>query len=265
MSPFVKTAKEVEEIESLLAKGDFTVEAVTVEFETTMEFLREVLPPCFDLPQKPTASASVSRWQSNLCGEFNCGIVFLNCSYKGIGGTTMLTLFVSGDSPVTIGRELWGEGKKTGTAELYIDGGDAYGYTERNGVRLIEITAELGPDQGQYTSRDAMDFELKAQPHTTGRGLQGNVILTGLRIIEDYNTVRSGPATLKFAGTPFDPLDTIPVVSVGAATYSIGEASTLVDFFDELSAETDYRPYIYGQKYDDFRLFSKAARFRRRG
>lgn len=264
MSPFVKTAQEVTEIEDLLSKGDFTAESIMVEFETTMEFLREVLAPCFDLPEKPVAFASVSRWQSNLCGEFNCGIVFLSCSYKGIAGMTMLTLFVSGDSPVTIGRELWGEGKKTGTAELYIDGGDVYGYTERNGVRLIEVTAELGPEQGPYTSRDSVDFELKAQPHTTGRGFQTDVILTGLRIIEDYSTVRSGPATLKFAGTQFDPLDTIPVVAVGDATYTIGEASTVVDFFDTLSSDVDYRPYIYGQKYDDFRLFNKAARFRKR-
>lgn len=261
---FVKTAQEVSEIEDLLTKGEFTAESLTVGFETTHEFIREVLPPCFGLSESSTAYANISRWQSNICGEFNCGIIQLPCTYKGIAGLTMLTLFVSGDSPVTIGRELWGEGKKTGTAELYIDRGDAYGYAERNGVRLIEISATLGPNEGPYASKDTIDFELKAQPHTTGRGFQTDVVLTGLRILEDYEVVRTGPATLNLAGTQFDPLDTIPVLSVGKATYAVGEASTIVDFFDVLSDGHDYRPYIYGQKYDDFRLFPKAARFRKR-
>ena len=44
---FVKTPEEVKEIQALLSKGRFTVESVSIEFETTFEFLRKVLPPCF--------------------------------------------------------------------------------------------------------------------------------------------------------------------------------------------------------------------------
>lgn len=258
---FVKTAEEIAEIEAILAKGEFTAESLSIEFETTPEFLRHVLAPCFEMPDKPVVYANVSRWQSNLCGEFDCGAIYLSCRYKGHAGTTMLTLFVSGDTPVTIGRELWGEGKKTGIAQLYVDGNDVYGFTERNGVRLMEITAELGPNLGPARSTQGMDFELKAQPHTTGRGLQNKVVLSALQIHEDYRVTRTGTGTLKFAGTPFDPLHTIPVVSVGPVTYNEGGACTTVLFFDELSDDVDYRPYIYGQKYDDFRLFHKAKRF----
>ncbi|RMR46714.1 hypothetical protein ALP86_04285 [Pseudomonas amygdali pv. mori] len=49
-----------------------------------------------------------------MCGEFDCVIVFLKCRYKEHEATTMLWIIVSGDIPVTIGREMWGE-PKTGT------------------------------------------------------------------------------------------------------------------------------------------------------
>lgn len=257
---FVKSAEEVAEIEELFNKGQFTTEALTVEFETTPEFLREVLPPCFDMPEKPLCYANVSHWQSALCGEFDCGIIYLSCKYKGEEGTTMLTLFVSGDMPVTIGREMWGEGKKTGTARLYRDGNECYGYTERNGVRLIEIEADLGPDLGAY-SNVVKDWELKAQPHTTGLGFQNKVVLSCLDTAEDYRVTREGPATLKLAGTAMDPLDTIPVVSVGKAFYAEGASCWTIPSWEELEDGIDYRPWIYGQKYDDFRYFHRAKRF----
>lgn len=129
-----------------------------------------------------------------MCGEFDCTIVFLKCRYKEYEGTTMLLIIVSGDMPVTIGREMWGEPKKTGTTQVYMDGHQLYGFAERN-------------------------------------------------------------------GNEFDPLDTIPVVSVGKATYSQGESSWVVPWFDTLENPDAYVPFIYGQKFGDFRLFHKAKRF----
>lgn len=257
---FVKTAAEVSEIEQLFNKGQFTTESVTIEFETTAEFLREVLPPCFDMPDTPLCYANVSHWQSALCGEFDCGIIYLSCKHKGEAGTTMLTLFVSGDMPVTIGREMWGEGKKTGIARFYRDGDEVYGYCERNGVRLIEIDAILGPDKGPYKGV-VKDWELKAQPHTTGLGFQNKVVLSCLDTAEDYRVTREGTGSLKLAGTDMDPLHTIPVVKVGGVSYAEGASCWTIPSWEVLDDGIDYRPWIYGQKYDDFRYFHRPKRF----
>ncbi|MCY1273687.1 Acetoacetate decarboxylase (ADC) [compost metagenome] len=259
---FVKTAEEVKEIQKLLADGRFTTEGVTVEFETTPEFVRSVLAPCFEPAETPTAYANISRWQSAMCGEFECAIVFLRCRYKEHEGTTMLWILVSGDMPVTIGREMWGEPKKTGNAQVYMDGHEFYGFAERNGTRLIEISAEFGENIGPVTF-ESLDFELKATPHVSGYGLQDDVILTCMQNREDYRVRREGQATLKLAGTPWDPLDTIPVVSVGKAYYSQGDSSWIVPWFDRLPEPDAYLPFIYGQKYDDFRLFPVAPRYRK--
>lgn len=258
---FVKTPQELEEIQGILSRGQCTIEGISIEFETTFEFLRSVLPPCFDLPEKPIAIASVSRWQSELCGEFDCGIISLKCRYKELEGTTMLLLIVSGDMPVTIGREMWGEAKKTGTALVYMDGHEGYAYSERNGVRLIEIEAEFDEDTGP-SSGSSWDFEIKAMPHSTGWGLQHDVILNCMQNKEENRVTREGKGTLKLNGGKFDPLDTIPIVSVGKAYYTEGESTWTVPRLDNLGDGEPYLPFIYGQKYDDFRLFRKPARFK---
>jgi acetoacetate decarboxylase len=258
---FVKTAEEVKEIQKVLADGLFTTEGVTVEIETTKEFIRSVLPPCFEPGEKPLAFVNVSRWQSAMCGEFDCAMITLSCKYKGQEGTTMIWIVISGDMPVTIGRELWGEPKKTGAAQVYLDGHQAYGYAERNGVRLIEISAEFGPDLGHFDNV-GFDFELKASPHVSGYGLQNDVVLTCLQYHENYRVRREGSAKLKMIDGEFDPLGSIPIVSIGKAYYSQGESSWTVPWHDVLEDRDSYLPFIYGQKYDDFRLFRKAARFK---
>ncbi|MBU9150393.1 acetoacetate decarboxylase family protein [Burkholderia multivorans] len=55
----------------------------------------------------------------------------------------MLYILVSGDMPVSIGREMWGEPKKTGFAQLYVDGHQMHGYGERDGVVSSKSTANL--------------------------------------------------------------------------------------------------------------------------
>ncbi|MDT4875909.1 hypothetical protein FQZ97_1113130 [compost metagenome] len=50
-------------------------------------------------------------------------------------------------------------------------------------------------------------------------------------------------------------------MSVGEAFYAEGASSWTVPWFDELPDRDAYVPFIYGQKYDDFRFFAKPKRF----
>ena len=59
-------------------------------------------------------------------------VIFLQCGYEEYLGTMMLSIIISGDMPISIGRERWGEPKKTGTAQVYVDGHEVYGDAERN-------------------------------------------------------------------------------------------------------------------------------------
>src|SRR5690348_12484500 len=117
--PFVATKDQVEAFQAFSHRPGFSQEAVSVNFVTTEEFVRSVLPPGLEPADRPVGSVSISTWESKLCGEFECTMVSLQAKHKGVEGKYILTLVVSGDMPVTWGREVWGEVKKTGVSQLY--------------------------------------------------------------------------------------------------------------------------------------------------
>ncbi len=74
---FVKTAAEVAEIQQYFQHPRWMVTRTQVEFETSHEFVRTVLPPCLDPPESPTGVVSIGRWQSHCCGEFDTASTFI--------------------------------------------------------------------------------------------------------------------------------------------------------------------------------------------
>lgn len=258
---FVKTKEEIQEIQEIYSKGRCTIECLSIEFKTTTAFLQEILPPCFEMPDEPIGYISVSRWQSELCGEYDCGIIAFNCKYQGMEGTTMLSLIVSGDLPVVIGREMWGEAKKSGTCMLYKDGQQIYAYAQRNGVRLIEIEAEI-EESLEPLNLENYDFELKAFPHSTGFGLHKGSCVNVMKN-EEKNVIRlKGKGKIKLNGTNVDPYDLIPITEVREAIYTEGLSNWTISQVDEINIPDDeLLPYIHGQKYDDVRFFRKPKRF----
>ncbi|NNA05028.1 hypothetical protein [Pseudomonas lundensis] len=77
-----------------------------------------------------------------------------------------------------------------------------------------------------------------------GIGLQDKVILTSMKNMENYRVRHEGTASLKLTGNEFVPLNTIPVVSVGKATYSQRESSWVVPWFYTLEDPNAYVPFI---------------------
>jgi acetoacetate decarboxylase len=247
---YVKTPQEVARTQGLLSAGSrFQVESLSLEFETTAEFVREVLPPCFAPVETPRALARVSCWRSDQ-EDFDSAIVGLIARYGELEGFYTLLMVLNGDMPVTRGRELWGEVKKTGSARLYHLGGAMYGYGERNGTRLVEIEAELGPDLGPETV-EGHSLEVKAFPTADGAHLQYDPLMLAWHARSAYTNVREGTGRLTLTGTPWDPVDTIPVVRTGLARHTIGTSLYRCVREEVLPDRDAYLPYVYGRHYDD--------------
>ena len=260
-SKFVRTQEEIERIQRVLAAGRFTTDGIEVEFETTPEFVHEVLPPCLSPTDEPVGVINVSKWEGEMCGEFGCGIIWVKARYEGLEGLYCLLMIVSGDMPVTLGREVWGECKKTGTVDVHHDDRRMYGYTDRMGTRLIEIEAEFGDDQGATKASDTL-FEVKAQIDASGIGLQHDPILVVLESDCFFSTVRQGTAEVELTGSKWDPVDSIPIVSIGPATHAMGEANyRAVDQFPQTDRDA-YLPYVLGRSYDDVTEYRVPQRHR---
>lgn len=256
---YVRTAGEIAGIQQLVRRAFFTLEGVSVEFETTPEFARSVLPPCLE-PDGSRGLATVSRWQSGVCGEFESTAVMLNARWGEFVGTYFLTLVVSGDMPVTIGRELWGEPKKLGSSHLFRDGDDVYAFGERNGTRLVQIDATFSEDLGPQELRSyALEVNGYLGHDAT---LAADPFVAAFLNTRRFDAVRQGSGRLTLTGTEFDPVDSIPIVSTGRAMHYTGESIYEEVARESLSDRDMYLPYILGRSFDDLGKFRVPMRHR---
>lgn len=251
---FVKTPQECAAIQRYFARPRWLLDGVRVRFATSPDFIAYVLPPCLKPAGDASAVVSIGRWQSACCGEFDTASVYVTCTDGQDIGLYNVAMIVTGDTPVTWGREVWGEVKKRGEIGYYRGPDSVYAFAERNGVRLIEVAAKL---QGApvTTTSNGLCFEVKAYPAANGIGLEYNPRLVRLTIRSDAAVERSAEAEIRFAGSPFDPLDTIPIVSVTAAAHVADAPIYEVAGVTELADPEAYIPYVYGRHYDDLTMF----------
>ncbi|KAH0333460.1 hypothetical protein KCU81_g9855, partial [Aureobasidium melanogenum] len=251
---YVASPEEISVFSKWSSKPEFSQEGIAVEFRTTEEFVKSVLPPGFEPAAEPKGSILLSSMESKLCGEFDCTLVTIDAIFKGITGKYCLEMLISGDTPVTWGREVWGETKKTGITRLYRSGNHRYAYAERNGVRLIEIEGEFGDDLPEEVLK-GHQFEIKAYPNLKGTGMQWEPIVDTLEVTEHKTRQSLGKGSVTMRVTTANPLHTIPIKSVGQLEYVSGLAEHTVVGEDELGAGHSYLPYLIGRHYDDLREF----------
>lgn len=257
---FVMSNERVAELRSRLNPAHFTLEGVSVEFVTTDQFVASVLPPGFEPADEPIGIFRIQQMQSGMCGDFNACTTVLRARFREWEGQYCLSMLISGEMPVTVGREFWGEVKKHGFSQLFADGDRVHAFGSRDGRRLLELDFENGVDMGpQTTAANALDILAWLSP--TG-GLQAPPQVLVHRITSTLDVVREGTAQVNVTGGPFDPLGEIPIVGFGVARHYRGEATYEIEATVELEQDERYLPYIYGRAWDDLTQFPVPMRYR---
>ena len=67
-----------------------------------------------------------------------------------------------------------------------------------------------------------------------------------------FTNVREGRGSLTLTGTPWDPVDTVPLVRTGVAQHTIGTSLYKCVRQEVLPDRDAYLPYVFGRHYDDF-------------
>jgi acetoacetate decarboxylase len=269
MAGFVKTEKELDRIAAVLSPMRYLIDEVAVGFQTTWEFARSVLPPCLEPigdrgKNVAEAVASVLSLECPHFDRFDADHVSLLCKYGDVEGGYIIHSVHSNEAHVICGREVWGGPKKLGNARVFHDGTHHYGYSERNSVRLVEIAVETeGPALGPQTS-ESKAFSVKMVPHVSGRGLQYPPLLCIWDCREKVISKREGRASLKWGHSTRDPVDTIPIVSVGAGHVLTGEFAYLGVKTRELQdPDGVYARYLWGTFMDDATSFDIPTRWKK--
>ncbi|KAI8301413.1 acetoacetate decarboxylase [Colletotrichum sp. SAR11_59] len=210
---YVATPEEVRAWEELSSKPSFSQELITVDFTTTPEFIKSVIPPGFEPGDEPRGHISLGTMESRLCGEFDCVMVSIDVKFRGRPGAHMLELIIMG---------------------------------------------EFGNDL-PARKREATAYEIKAYPHSMGKGLQWEPRVNILTVIEEDTRRSVGKGRLAVRGTSSDPLHSIPILSIGEMEYVSGKADYTVVEEQELGCGQAYLPYLVGRHYDDLRDFRVGA------
>jgi acetoacetate decarboxylase len=210
----VKQPDEIARIQHALSQPRFVNgEMFTVDFLTDESVVAEILPPPLERADTPRVTAQVSRWQSNCCGDFDGGAIYVAARHNGVDGDYVLAMYMDHDAPLIYGRDLFGEPKKIATSRLRRQGDTFHAWLERGGMRLIEMHGQLTTDLGAFEA-EGINFNFKARPSADGIGLEEDAILTKATFHQRVTSGREGAATVVLRGTVHDPLDELPVRSV---------------------------------------------------
>lgn len=255
---FVKSAVEIERIQAALAAPRFlNAEVLVVTFLTGEETVARILPPGFEPAAEPRVTVQLGRWQSNCCGDFGGGSVKIAARWGELEGDYALAMYMDSDAPLIFGRELFGEPKKLARAALFARPGGHFGYVERGGTRLIELTMEVETDVGPGRAV-ANNFNVKARPAAGGIGLEEDALVTCAVFESELRVNREGPASVRLGGTVHDPLEELEVVEVIRGRYVEADVSASVGVVGSIAA-ADYEPYFYGRGADDWSALDTAG------
>jgi acetoacetate decarboxylase len=155
-------------------------------------------------------------------------------SYKEVGiivpvkhgetsGVFFVALYLDTTAGVVTGREIWGFPKKDADITFTEEGGSVSTVVSRFGFPLIKATMRRQTRvQAIPEAPPSALFNLKVIP-SVKRGAPPDVLqLTSLPSIQRTAELYEGPATLEFGGSPFDPLDQIPILGVVGARFEVG-------------------------------------------
>jgi acetoacetate decarboxylase len=117
---------------------------LTVLWETKPEIVRRVLPPPLKPIDRPIVLAFISNYPNTNQGlSYHEGALMIRCEYNGEPGNYYLAMPVTDDRALLGGREIFGFPKKIANVHLERNGDEVYAYSERLGVKTIEIRAHL--------------------------------------------------------------------------------------------------------------------------
>lgn len=262
-NPFIASKEYCDAIQKELSNPRWSRSSLSMEFETDPEFLREILPPCFDMPDEAVGSVSIGKKQMSFGGEYDAAAVSFRAKYKQFdkNATYTLALYISPDMPILMGREVWGEPKKEGIVQMYKCGTDIFAFAERNGTRLIELDGTLGENEGPQDGAVYYNLDMKCIPHGQGYGWQTNPVVLVQENYIHHHVMMKGEGKLTLRSGHFDSIGEIPVLKVGKLVYTESVTTTTIPVCDQLENPKQYLPYFYGAYYDNFDLARKGSVF----
>lgn len=256
---FVKTFQEI--LANTRSTADFyDAEMLTVFWETKPEIIAGLLPAPLKPAAQPVVMAFVADYpRTNFDAVYKESALFVRASYNGEEGNYCLAMPVTNDMAMAGGREVYGFPKKIADIHFSREGKSVSGWTERRGIRFMEIRAELtgsfndaraqenlvATASGGDGSIRGISFNFKYFPAPEGGALDYNPRLIRQETVLRPKQIQFGSAEIILTHSDYDPWAEVEVVKMLGALYTVGDNSMLGG---KVIAETDlmqFAPYAF--------------------
>lgn len=238
---FVKSLQEI--MANIRATADFyDAEMLTVFWETNPEIVARLLPSPLKPAERPIAFAFVAHYpRTNFDVTYYESALFISASYNGEEGNYCLAMPVTNDIAMAGGREVYGFPKKIADIDITRQGEMVSGWTERRGVRFMEVRARLTGkfDDAQAQERlmsmatgddgsiRGISYNFKYFPAPEGGSLDYNPRLVRQETVFRPKQMLFGEAEIILKPSDYDPWAEVEVVKMLGALYTVGDNSML--------------------------------------
>jgi acetoacetate decarboxylase len=236
----------VKSLEAIVAgnreTGDFyDAEMLIVFWETRPDIVARLLPPPLKPAANPIAMAFVANYpRTNFDVTYQESALFLRAEFEGEEGGYCLSMPVTNDIAMALGREIFGFPKKIADVQFHRKGDTLHGWTERRGTRFMEIRAKMtgklnledaaamlldpaaaNPDG----STDSVSYNFKHFPAPERMGFDYNPRLVKQATTMRPKEVQIGEAEILLQPSDYDPWAEVEIVRVLGALYTVGDNS----------------------------------------
>lgn len=219
----------------------FDAEMLSVYWETKPEIISRLLPPPLKPSDYPLAMAFVANYpKTNFDVSYRETALFLRAVYEGVEGGYCLAMPVTNDMAMAGGRELFGFPKKMADIHYSKQNESVSGWTQRRGIRFMEINAKL---TGSFNEPEAADILLQpgsedgtakavtylyqSYPKPGGDRLDYNPWLIRQETVLWPKILQIGEADITLTHSDYDPWAEVEVVKMLGAIYTMGDNSML--------------------------------------
>jgi acetoacetate decarboxylase len=255
---YAKSLRDLERDEKLVAESlRSSVRSIRCVYETDSEAAQAVVPKPLEARVRPEVCVSFAAVAMHVSPEVTIEIrsasfgVYVD--YDDKPGTYFLTMPMTSEQAVSLGRERFGEPKKLANIE-FDPGRDRGGEqvsasVERMGIRYLAVRATRVEELGRREARE-YGYCFKAFPSATpGKGFDQDPQLVRLDWRHDFERVWRLEGELDLMDSPFDPVADLPVRQMVELEYT--EGTTLSSGRVLRPVPGDWLLPTLHQKYDD--------------
>jgi acetoacetate decarboxylase len=253
---FVKSLEEVAKSHQGYLEF-YDAEMLTVFFVTRQEVSQKLLPPPLKPAAMPLGYAFLANYPKTDFGvAYLESALFLAAEFNGEMGLYCLSMPVTNDMALILGRETFGYPKKMANIRLKRDGSEVDGWADRHGVRLLDVRAKLtgtfndeaalGMMKARLESNpDAIVFNYKYFQAPNGKGFDYNPRLVREVVKLSRKSMEFGQADIVVRSSDHDPWGEIEIVKVLGATYTVSNNTMLPGAVVAEVDQDEFAPYAF--------------------